>query len=351
VLTESPKQFPSLADAHPAIALALAGDLPDLTVEAGAKELSLVSLERMSTLPQPYGRMFGQLGELGVQSLDNIQARALSHILVGDATELSVQSFFQTTDTKVLGLAKIAILLPLMERAPALSELVYVALLSRTHALSDMLQWFSSEEMAEWSTYSKENWFSILVGGEPKSPLSFAQLVDLLQFPDRKVRERAKQRLLKGSFSIQFAPLLDFLSSEENRLSRWQTISILSAFKSEGEVGYSLLANVLDTQPDARSILKILLARSGLGKSDPFSLDLSRYLSRTRWQASLQELKLLVGHPERHTRVLAYSRLDPTNAEQLQVLQNAVVVEPHEATRRQLEVKIASIEAAEKDPE
>ncbi len=340
LLPEAPFRLPPLRDAHPAVVFALAGDIPDLQEEQGSREFADVSLSRMAELPKPYGMLFVQLGELGVQTMAELPARALSHLLAGDASALSFEGFFRPTDSRIVALAKVAMLLPLMERAPGLAEAAYASLLNRMNPLLEQLQWFSLEELADWSKLSKTAWFALMVGADPQETLTVQQWADLLLFPDKRVRDKAQQRLVRGHFSPSAASMLEFLSSPENKLSRFQTISMLSAFKSEGEVGYSLLANVLSAQPDPRSILKILLSRSQLGKADPFSLDLSRYLSRSRWDASLQELKQLVGHPERHTRVLAYSRLDPSKPEHLAILQNAVVVEPHESTRRQLEIKL-----------
>lgn len=340
LLPEVPFSLPPLREAHPAVVFALAGDIPDLQEEQGSREFADVPLSRMAELPKPYGMLFVQLSELGIQSMAELPARGLSHLLAGDAGPGSFEAFFRPTDSRIVALAKVAMLLPLMERAPGLADAAYASLLNRMNPLLEHLQWFSLEELADWSKLSKTAWFAIMVGADSQETLTVQQWADLLLFPDKRVRDKAQQRLIRGHFNPAAASMLEFLSSAENKLNRFQTISILSAFKSEGELGYSLLANVLAAQPDPRSILRILLSRSQLGKADPFSLDLSRYLSRSRWEASLQELKQLVGHPERHTRVLAYSRLDPSKPDQLAILQNAVVVEPHESTRRQLEIKL-----------
>lgn len=342
LLGGSKLNLPPISEAHAAVVLAVAGDLQDLSNPEGPKEFVEVPLDRMTSLPMPYGLMFDQLRRLGVSNLADPQARALAHILSGDLSEASLGAFFQQGDKRLVALAKIAMLLPIMEKAPKVADVLYAVLSSQMTPLLDRVQWFGLEEIAEWGKVPKALWFALMAGADVKATLTLQQWADLLLFPDIRVRERAKQRLAKDFFTAQYLPTLAFLSSEENSLSRLQTVSLASVFKAEGEVGYSMLANVLSSKPNPQAILGLLMARANFAKADAVSLDLARYLGKSQWHATLEQLKELAGHPERYARVLAYTRLNPEVPEEREILESAEKVEPHEATRRLIADKLST---------
>lgn len=352
-------QLPPLSQAHPAIAFAIAGDMPDLQSADGGRELSEVPLASLAALPQPYGVMFDQLEKTGVANLGVRAARGLSHILAGDASPESIAAYFSGIDSKDNARLRVAILFPLAQRVPKIQDLLYAGIESADGPLAPVVTWFSSEDMAQWSQAPHAAHLSLILGELPSQDLTFEQYVDLLTFPDLQVREKAKVRLGEKFFDKKAAAMLQFLASTGNHLNRFQVLTLLTALKMQGEASFALVGSLLDTKPSPLSILGLLLARAGYEKLDPINVELARYLTKTNVRLGIEDLQALSAHPEQLARAMAYARLDPSDPKQRQILENAAVVEPSERLRGQVKEKLKGVvidvpdptPAAEGDPE
>lgn len=343
LLPKKPISLPPLGEAHPAVALAIAGDTHDLTMEQGSRELAAVPLSKMARLNPPYGEMFALLEKTGVHDLAELPARGLSHIVSGDASPLAFNAFFSSSETKQKALVKLAILYPLARRVPKVEEGLFSALAEPTNPLADSIAWFASEELAQWSKVPKIDLLGLVAGQLPAGGLSVEQYADLLRSPDIGLREKAKTALVKGENGDKLKSVLQVLSSNSVRLSRFHVISLVSAMQLNGEAGYALLGSVLETNPDPRAILSILIARSHFERLDPVNVELARYVVRANPMPTIEDLQKLSIHPEPLARAFAYSRLDPDDSKQRELLEAAAVVEPSKRLRKQLDEKLAGV--------
>lgn len=336
-------KLPPLSQAHPAVSFAITGDMPDLQSADAGQELAQVSLSMMSALPPPYGTMFGQLEKTGVSNAGARPARGLSHILSGDAGAAAIAAYLSGADSKDSLRLRLAIVYPLAQRVPKIQETLYASLENAENPLQSEVAWFASEDLAQWGQGPKGALLGLLLGEIPAQDLAFEQYADLLSFPLMQIREKARAKLSEKYFDKKAAAMLEFLASSSNHLTRFQTSTLLSALKLQGEASYALVGSVLDTKPNPASTLGLLLARASYEKLDPINVELARYVTKSNVILSLENLQALSSHPEQLARAFAYANLDASDPKQRQILENAAVIEPSERLRAQVKEKLQGI--------
>ncbi|RIL09120.1 MAG: hypothetical protein DCC75_07300 [Proteobacteria bacterium] len=208
--------------------------------------------------------------------------------------------------------------------------------------LSKRIQWFESEKVAGWDSVGKGEKLFLAAGFLPPSQLSEEQLSDLLMFPSAAVRRESQKLLTKKLGSKEYSHTLKFLGSEKNRLTRFQTVSLVAALRLKSENAMSFVSKWFESKPDPQAVFDLLIARSSLPRSDHFNLQAARYLSDKAWSATVEDLRTLSTHPEALARALAYSRLDPTDPQEKAILQGAAAKEPSERIRQELLRKLHS---------
>ncbi len=209
-------------------------------------------------------------------------------------------------------------------------------------AVAPAFAWFDNAKIVSWVKVSPVERLFLFFSPQAYVGLSRAQLFDLLTHPESYIRNQAEAALLKTAKSKGMKETLQVLARPEGRLSRDQNVALLSAFdESDGDVFYSYLSKWFDTAPDPHVVLKLLIARKGIVELDPFNVEAARYLTRMKWDPSLEELRGLSGHPEILARAFAYAQLDPQVPQERELLRDMASIEPSSRIRNQLQKKLS----------
>ncbi|MCO6429697.1 MAG: protein kinase family protein [Deltaproteobacteria bacterium] len=330
---------PNLAEAHPAVVFAVLGSLP---IDLKLGNTQDITVQRLTTLPAPFGKVFAELKPLGIYSGQDPSIRALCHLLQGKITESAVASYFDKAADDLVTFIKLRALVPLFAEQQELEEAVYLYLFTNSRLFARMMRWFDDEPLADWSKISRSERFLLLVGSMPERPFTFEQFADLLTFPSERIRSSARRELSAKYFSGKMVPLLAVLGGSENQLTRAQTISIVAAFLLTGHQADAFYTRWFSGGPDAGTVLAMLSSRSDAGSKDLFNYKAAEYLHKASWSAPLDVLKRLLAHPEPLARTLVYSRLDVNKPEELQILKTMATGDPSPLLRSFIQKRLSS---------
>ena len=319
-------QFESLT---PVMILAVMGDLPLDRDVATLKNLAPVNLKGL-----PDGLMQIVEGAIpaGVTSLNDRSIRALAHMMTGDPSEEAFRIFFNLGEPR----ERLKALLPIIATNSEIGAPLYDFLASGTTLVGDYLKWFKADEVAQWEQVSPRIRLFIAAGQIPPSGLTLEQYSDLLGFPEQQIRERAKEIILTSFLGKEWGGTIAFLARDSNQLGRFQTVALIASFKLDPDSYYTFLTRWFEGNPEPTSVLRLLLSRTNVTGIDPLNFQSATYLKRTQWEASLKELTLLSQHPEGLARALAYSKLNPDNPNEKEVLREALKKEPNDSFRDEL---------------
>lgn len=321
---EGLNSMPPLSALHPGVILAVAGEMPPSDPSPQLKVLPLSIFER---LPDPFGSSFKQLSELGVSSAGAPESIALAAITSGLTRSQAFDAFMGSDTSPKAAIARLTILMPIVSGNDAATAQLVASIRDRGGELGQVLGWFDIEDLAKWSKLSGAQKLSLLLNRLPEGGLSQTQYADLMTFPLSAVREQAALELKKGFFRERDGNLLLTLSGPGNRLTREQTIALISALTLDSAKRPPFVAAWFGLKPAPDTVLLILLARSAYDSTDTFNLEAARYLRRTQWSATTEMLQLMAQHPEPLARTLAYSRLDPKIDAQKKILQDRISTE------------------------
>ncbi len=343
MVPEAINEVPPLASLHPAILFAVAG-------AAGAKDpnkppagIRGVELSRLSQLPEPIGEIFETFSQSGIRGLDTPQGLGLASIASGVPSAPAVEGYFAGAEGVEVALTRLALIYPILSVHREMADEVFVALRDSNGPLSEALGWFDVEPVAKWSEVPSWQKLGLVLGKFPPPPgFDLARYCDLMKFPLASVRKGAADILAAPRlFTQQATNMLSFLSGDQNRLSRSQVVSLLSALSLKSELGSSFISTWFTTiHPDPTSVLMVLLARSNYSSEDIFNLEAASFLRKVEWEAATDMLQLLAQHPEPLARSLAYARLENTNPQQLAILQERLKSEPDPTLKKSIELRV-----------
>ena len=331
--------LPPLSSLHPGVILAVAGEMPP---NDPAPQLKLLPLSIFQTLPDPFGSAFRQLGDLGVSTAGAPEAVSLAAIMSGQFSSRAFDAFMGTDSSPKNAVARLSILMPIVSGNEAAAGQLAASIRDRGGDMGQVLGWFDIEDLAQWSKVSGPQKLLLALNRLPEGSLTQAQYSDLMTFPLPGVREQAALELKKRFFRDTDGNLLLTLSGPGNRLSREQTIALVSALTLEAPKRPPFVAAWFGLKPAPDTVLLILLARSGYDSTDTFNLEAARYLRRTKWSATPEMLQLLAQHPEPLARTLAYSRLDPKDDAQRKVLQERISAEKDQGLLKMVMGKLSA---------
>ncbi len=333
LFTRDMPQMPALSNASPIILLSIMGALQ---IDTPITDLQGISVDRMTKLPSPYDKAFREFLNYKQAKLDDISIRALSHIVLGNFDERMIESFFVNAK-KDVDLFKMArILLPLLPFNKELDDQLYGFLVTRSKVFAQAYRWFDEENFSNWDSVTRGDKIAIVSGVFPEKQLPFEKYADLLKHPNPRISKESANIINDKFYSGKLKNLLNFLASDKNRLTRYQTISILAALSIQGKEAIDFYTKWFHSNPDVRSVLECLILRSDSKNSDIFNLRAAQYLSEKEWNADLQTLKRLVLHPESLARAQAYAKLDKNIPEHLSLLNAMSIAEPNSRLREQI---------------
>ncbi len=338
VFPEGLAGLPSINSLHPAIILAVASQL---SPNAPGEQLKSVSLDKLALLGDPAGNAFEALRAKGVASMADPLAIALAQVVAGTANSAAYDALIGSSAEVTPTLEQIALLLPVVMSKPALADQLLGAIRDRGGDLGSVLGWFDIDDLVAWKEVPSAAKLLLLLEQVPSVGLSSSQYADLLKFPLPAVREHAAMQIKSRGLRQFDVQVLDLLTSDNNRLSRAQSVALLSGLLLEPAKRAPFVALWFQMEPPADTTLLVLLARSACDDKDLFNLEAARYLKKHPWRGTTEILKLLAQHPEPLARSLAYARLDPSVPEQKKVLQDRISTERDAALLKAVTAKLS----------
>ena len=319
IYPEGLRSLPPLNTLHPGIILAVAGQSQ---AKNPSKQLAEISIDQLASLPAPVGPLFAQLRDGGSKTLGDPEVIALAGIVSGNPPADTLEAYIGTESPLPVALARIAIALPLLSANDASAAQLLATLRDRGGDMGQTLSWFDIDGLGIWGKVKSSDKLRIVLGELPEQKLGVQHYADLLTFPLADVRNKSAQ-VLKGDFLMgESDQLLLVLGGEQNRLSREQTIALLSALNLDVTKRAPYVEILFQLKPSPDMILLVLLARSDKDSTDHFNLEAARYLRKNgEWKATTEMLQILAHHPEPLARSLAYARLSTRDPAQKKILQ------------------------------
>lgn len=319
IYAEGVKSLPALATLHPGVILAVAGQSQ---AKNPSKQLSEISIDRLVTLPAPVGPLFAQLKEGGSKNLGDPEVIALAGIVSGNPPADTLDAYIGSESPLPVALARIAIALPLLAANEPTATQLLATLRDRGGEMGQTLSWFDIDGLGIWGKVKSADKLRLILGELPEQQLGVQHYADLLTFPLADVRNKSAQVLRAKFLKGESDQLLLVLGGEQNRLSREQTVAVLSALSLDVTKRAPYVEILFQLKPSPEMVLLVLLARSDKDSTDHFNLEAARYLRKNgEWTATTEMLQILAHHPEPLARSLAYARLSTRDPAQRKILQ------------------------------
>lgn len=343
IFPEGARTLPPLKTLHPAILLAIAGETQPLN---SGKELQSIGIDSLVSLPAPFGVLFSELKKLGISTVGNPATIGLAAVASGDTRPQAFEGIMTAAVDEAKARAIVELVVPIVRSNPTAANELFAAIRDRGEQLGTLASWFSLEDLAGWSRVPAMTKLDLVVASTTTAELDQAQYADLLKHPVGETRNFAAAMLQKKFFPQGSEKLLVTLSSDANALSREQTIALLAALKADPATRGQFVTKWFDLQPNADTIVLLLVARSHVDSADLFNLEAARYLRRNSWRAPFALLELLASHPEPLARVLAYGKLNVAAPAERELLKKRLSLEKDEGCLKALMAKL-SIEPKE----
>lgn len=319
VYPEGIKALPPLANLHPGVILAVAGQSQ---AKNPSKQLSELPIERFVALPSPVGQLFDQLRASGSKTLGDPEVIALAGIVSGNPPAETLEAYIGNESPLPVALARIAVALPLLAANENSATQLLAILRDRGGEMGQILSWFDIDGLGVWGSVKSADKLRLILGDLPEQPLGVQHYADLLTFPLADARGKSAQVLTSQFLKGESDQLLLVLSGDQNRLSREQTIALLSALNLDVSKRAPYIEILFQLKPSPEMVLLVLMARSNKDSTDHFNLESARYLRKnSEWSATTEMLQILAHHPEPLARSLAYARLSPRDPAQRKILQ------------------------------
>ena len=336
--------LPPLANLHPGVILAVAGQSQ---AKNPSKQLADISIDRLVTLPAPVGPLFAQLKGGGSSTLGDPEVIALAGIVSGNPPAETLDAYIGSDTPLPVALARISLVLPLLSANDATATQLFAILRDRGGEIGQTLSWFDIDGLGIWAKVKSTDKLGLLLGELPGQQLGVQYYSDLLTFPLADVRAKSARRLKDTVLTSESEQLFLVLSGEQNRLSRDQTIALLSALNLDVSKRAPFVDVLFQLHPSPEMILLVLLARSDKDSTDHFNLEAARYLRKnSEWTASTEMLQILAHHPEPLARSLAYARLSARVPEQRRILQQRLSEEGDKGLSNRIMEKLEFAESA-----
>jgi hypothetical protein len=367
LVPDAARDLPPLRDLHPAVIFAVSGAAGTQDPGRPPSGLKGVPVSVLVQLPDPLGSLFDRFESVfpGV-TLDDSRALALSALAAGYPNlERAVDAYCAPVSNSVQQRDLLSLILPILRTneasvlgaarpeevssentraqvlARTLSAQVVAALKSNGSTLGDSLAWFDIEPIANWDKVPATSRLVITLGAVPAQGLGISHYADLLLYPESDIRKEAARFLTERVFKEGGENMLLFLSGSQNRFSREQTISLISAVSPKTERGKEWISTWFGAlSPEPNAVLLLLLSRSNLVNDDGFNLEAARFLRKSEWSATPALLDLLASHPEPLARSLAYARLDATDPGQMKILRERLSKETDAGLKKSIEMRL-----------
>ena len=346
--------FPEHWDAtmHPAVIYALATS--EELSEIHSSLLSEVSLDRLGNLPDEVGNAFQILSKIGLGSIADPAVLGWIRISTGQFSIGAFESFLFNSEKvdDVAILAKTDMLLKTYANQKDIIEGIYQIVRSKPSGVAKLLMWFQEGGLGLWKDNDHMTLMELLVHDIPEALNNPLQLIDLVLFPRKSIRDQAC-----GKVAVLFAEesgqslFGNFLCGSAQKFSRVQLVSILSVFLDKQHSDHmALVRNWFSMKPDPEAVAQLLIVRRSVAKLvamkelDLFDVEAALYLTEMGESIANVLTPELVGsllaHPEPQVRALGYQHLDPLDPKQMDMLKGMLEREPDTRLRGIIQKRI-----------
>lgn len=332
------KDLPPFESLSPGVLLAVIGQMQPAK---GTKEIKAMSIDRLAALPAPIGKTFAQLKSSGTTSLGAPETIALAGMVSGNPPLTTVEAYIGGDSPTPLALSRLAIALPLLTAQEPIATQLLQTIRDRGGELGQVLSWFDIDALGLWAKVRSADKLALLLGELPVTQLTVQHYADLLTFPLVPVRGQSAKKLASDLLKGETEQLFVVLANDQNRLSRDQTVALLSALSLDPSKRGPFIASWYELKPPTEMVLLVLLARSNRDANDLFNLEAARYLRKGTWAATTEMLQIMARHPEPLARSLAYMKLSTREPSQKAVLQQRVSEERDPGLLKALTTKLS----------
>ena len=338
ILPDGIKELPPIENLHPGVILAIAGQTQPTKAN---KDLRALAIDRLIELPAPVGKVFEQLKATGTKSLGDPETIALAGMVSGNPPAATVDAYIGSDTSTPLALSRLAIVVPLLAANEGMATQLLGTLRDRGGELGQVLSWFDIDALGLWGKSKNSEKLVLLLAELPATPLTLQHYSDLLTFPLAPVRAQSAKKIAAGLAKGEPEQLFMVLAGEQNRLTRDQTVALLSALSLDAAKRIPFIASWFELKPSSDMVVLVLLARSNKDPSDLFNLEAARYLRKSQWNASTEMLQIMARHQEPLARSLAYAKLSTRDPAQKAILQKRVSEETDQGLLRALTTKLS----------
>ena len=338
ILPDGIKELPPIENLHPGVILAIAGQTQPTKAN---KDLRALAIDRLIELPAPVGKVFEQLKATGTKSLGDPETIALAGMVSGNPPAATVDAYIGSDTSTPLALSRLAIVVPLLAANEGMATQLLGTLRDRGGELGQVLSWFDIDALGLWGKAKNSDKLVLLLAELPATPLTLQHYSDLLTFPLAPVRAQSAKKIAAGLVKGEPEQLFMVLAGEQNRLTRDQTVALLSALSLDPAKRIPFIASWFELKPSSDMVALVLLARSNKDPSDLFNLEAARYLRKSQWNASTEMLQIMARHQEPLARSLAYAKLSTRDPAQKAILQKRVSEETDQGLLRALTTKLS----------
>jgi hypothetical protein len=337
---------------HPGVIYALAAS--EELADAHQDLLSEVPVLYLGTLPDLIGNAFQILSGIGSAHISDPVVLGWIRLSTGQFSIAAFEAFLFDSETldDVALFTKTDLLVKSYSTQKELLEGIYQILRSRPSSVAKLLEWFKEGQLSLWKDGDHVTQLELLVQDIPGSLSNPLQLIDLVLFPRKNIRDQACAKVATlFAEEAQRPAFIGFLSGPAQKFSRVQLVSILSVFLDKKHSdNMALVRNWFSTKPDPEAVARLLIVRrsvaelSAVRELDLFDVEAALYLTALGdgIAAVLTPDVVLsfLTHPEPQVRALGYQHLDPSNAKELEVLRNMLEIEPDTRLRNIIQKRI-----------
>jgi hypothetical protein len=335
---------------HPGVVYALAASS---TLSPQVKSLfDDVPVLQLGLLPDELGESFRILAGLKKEVVTDPVVLGWISITTGQYSRQAFEAFLFSGDltNDVALFTKTNMLVNRLLGQKEILEGVYFIIRSKPSSLEKLLGWFSQQDLELWGDKDHIVQLELLVKGIPKEVINPLQLLDLVLFPRKSIRDEAAARIAGLLVPLDRRPgFASFLAGPAQSLSRGQIVSIFSVFLNKSETdNVEPIRNWFKTQPNPLAVAHLIIARSiamsndKIKDLDVFDVEAAMYLNALGDQVKLpiELVRQLIVHPEAQVRALAYQNIDPRDDNQLRLLNEMLGLEPNVRLRSVIQKRI-----------
>jgi hypothetical protein len=331
------QNLPDIEKIHPGIIFALIGKL---NLAASSGKFDSQNLDNFASLPGTYGKVFKTLQSLGFNSLGNLAVRSVCRIILGNFGNEEITNLLSESPQEDKAIGLIATVTPFTETYPALAETILNSLIIRQDILGSRSRWFAEDNIAQWNKLSPKDFLFIALGIIPESVNELDKLSDLLLYPNKSIRIKAKDKVLKALGSQELSRLLNVIIEQPALLNRSQVLSLIAISQGPADKAHPFVTSWLDLEPHPTIVLEFLFATASKKSFDASSIQLANYLARKDFDLTESQLPLLLSHPEPLARILAFPRLDPNRELDRKILETWLKTETSARIKAEIERKL-----------